>query len=72
MKPIVVNVQANTRKEFWEDVPSVQHTFNSEVEVAKFAYRLAIQLDCEVRVSGKGNNGRYFSPTNADEYLSNN
>jgi hypothetical protein len=64
-----VTVQINTKGEYWEDVPKVNHTFKTWKEVSTFAYRLTLHFNCEVRVESKGQ-GHYYNTNNALNFLS--
>ena len=64
-----VTVQINSKSEYWDDVPKVFHAFKNWKEVSTFAYRLAIQFNCEVRVESKGQ-GYYYNSSNALNFLS--
>jgi hypothetical protein len=53
----------------WEKIKGVEHTFKNWEEVSVFAYRLAMQVNSEIRVEEESGNGDYFSPTNSLNFL---
>jgi hypothetical protein len=62
-----VKIQIKTAL-LWEETEAVEHTFKTWKEVCNFAYRLAIQMDREIRVE-EGGKGNYFNPINALDFL---
>jgi hypothetical protein len=65
-----VTVQIKKPSLQWDDIEKIEHTFNNWVEVSTFAYRLALQMDKEVRVQYNGN-GNYYQASNANNFLNN-
>ena len=63
-----VTIQIRTKELDWEQTPKVEHTFNNWKEVSTFAYRLARQVDKEIRVEKNGN-GHYYAVSNASNFL---
>lgn len=63
-----VTIQINQPSLSWEDIRKTEHVFNTWEDVSTFAYRLAWQVDKEVRVEYLGN-GNYYAVSNAQNYL---
>jgi hypothetical protein len=65
-----VFIQVNPNNEYWDNIKEVEHTFTNTEEVSKFACRLAIQLDCEVRVQIEGTDDEFFyNPYTSTKYI---
>lgn len=64
-----VTIQVKQPSVSWDEISKVGHTFKNWKEVSTFAYRLALQMDKEVRVEYNGN-GSYYAVSGALNFLS--
>lgn len=68
----LAHIQVSEVGKRWEEINTEILNFDNEADIAKFAYRLALITGKEVRVSNQFNNGQYFHPIHAKNYLDEN
>jgi len=69
MYTVTIQVKQPSLTVSWDEIEKVEHTFKNWKEVNTFAYRLALQMNKEVRVEYNGN-GSYYAVSGALNFLS--